>query len=212
MVEAMYEFSPDYFKKLQKPFRYFTCKQLPDFSSSRIKNFAYGFHNSTHIEHCNVDDYPHYHVIMDGECNSDFLKGHNVKTYAIPCLLTCYKILICSTSDAYVNGEIMEKLQKAVEFFDGCQNDMFSSSKVNSKRLPQTQASPRKRSATTQTTMIPQATLERMCQLLTGQNASEFLLIMDIFESGYGALNVNNDSIVINFDLEKIGKKYTKLK
>lgn len=209
----MYEFSPDYFKKLQKPFRYFTCNQLPDFTSNKIKNFAYGCHNAGRIEHCGVDEHPHYHVITDGDCLSDYVKAQNVRTYTIPCLLTCYKFLICPTLESFVHGEVMEKLQKAVEFFDSCQTDMFSSAKMTNKRLPQVQSTPRKRSAATQTTIIPQATLERMCQLLTGQNSSEFLLIMDIFESGYGALNVNNDSIAIAFDFEnKIGKKYAKLK
>lgn len=213
MVEAMYEFSPEYFKKIQKPFRYFTCNQLPDFTSSRIKNFAYGSHSSsTRLEHCSIEDLFHYHVIMDGDSQSDFFKTQGVKPYSVPCLLSCYKALICAASDTYFSGEIMDKLQKALEFFDSRQSDMFSSHKITKKSLPQVHTIVKKRCTSTQTTFIPRNTLDRMYQLLSGPNSTEFLLIMDIFESGFGALNIDTDALFINFDLEnKIGKKYANL-
>ena len=43
MVEAMYENSPEYFKKFQKRFKYTICDIEPKPQDSGIENYAYGY-------------------------------------------------------------------------------------------------------------------------------------------------------------------------
>ena len=64
MVEAMYENGPEYFKKIQKRFKYNICETEPKLENTTIENFAYGYHSSaTVIEGC-IFGSNHYHIIM----------------------------------------------------------------------------------------------------------------------------------------------------
>ena len=97
MVEAMYENSPEYFKKFQKRFKYTICDTEPKLQDSGIENYAYGYHSSsTVIDGCSFGS-SHWHLIF----KDTSLEDKNVfSTYAsvpIPCLVTCFKFLILPT-------------------------------------------------------------------------------------------------------------------
>ena len=49
MVEAMYENSPEYFKKIQKRFKYTICDTEPNPQDSGIEKYAYGYHSSSTV-------------------------------------------------------------------------------------------------------------------------------------------------------------------
>ena len=64
IFEAMYENSPEYFKKFQKHFKYNICETEPKLENT-IENYAYGYHSSaTVIEGCTFG-FNHYHVCMN---------------------------------------------------------------------------------------------------------------------------------------------------
>ena len=49
----MYENSPEYFKKLQKRFKYTICENEPKLENSPVENYAYGHHSSSaSVESC----------------------------------------------------------------------------------------------------------------------------------------------------------------
>ena len=65
MVEAMYENSPEYFKKFQKRFKYTICDKEPKPQGSGIENYAYGYHSSsTVIDGCSFGS-NHWHLIFE---------------------------------------------------------------------------------------------------------------------------------------------------
>ena len=63
MFEAMYENSPEYFKKFWNFFKYNICETEPKLEKKTIENYAYGYHSSaTVIEGCTFDS-SHYHFM-----------------------------------------------------------------------------------------------------------------------------------------------------
>ena len=73
MVEAMYENSPEYFKKFQKRFKYNIFETEPKLEHTTIENYAYGYHSSaTVIEGCTFGS-NHYHVMYEFGSQDDNL-------------------------------------------------------------------------------------------------------------------------------------------
>ena len=71
MVEAMYENSPEYFKKFQKRFKYTIFDTEPKPQDSGIENYAYGYHSSsTVIDGCSFGS-NHWHLIFEDTCPED---------------------------------------------------------------------------------------------------------------------------------------------
>ena len=65
MVEAMYENSPEYFKKFQKRFKYTICDTESKPQDSGIENYAYGYHSSSNaIDGCSFGS-SHWHLIFE---------------------------------------------------------------------------------------------------------------------------------------------------
>ena len=65
MVEAMYENSPEYFKKFRKRFKYTICDREPKPQDSGIEIYAYGYHSSpTFIDGCSFGSNP-LHLIFE---------------------------------------------------------------------------------------------------------------------------------------------------
>ena len=115
MVEAMFERTPEYYQQFQKLFRYFICNTEPQFDSNLTKNFAY---SQLKIEDpCKIQPF-HYHVIAAFDQLLQSFKDTSSKPYTIPCLFTCFQLLIRGFSHIVHYGEVMEKFQEAVSYND----------------------------------------------------------------------------------------------
>lgn len=202
MVEAMYEQTPDFFRSFQKNFRYFICEFKPNLSSTKLEHFAIAKHEPN--RYCPLSDNPHYHVLADLESSSsDIAKSLGVKPYVVPCLLTTFRLLIFPSNDIVLFGSVMEKLQAAATYNSVHELDLGNVSLR--KRLPHICFS-QKKTAASQTDLLPSATIERFIKLMHGPNASEFCRIMDILLSGYGSFDVDNIDVFVKFHFER---KYT---
>ena len=95
MVEAMYENSPEYFKKFQKRFKYTICDTEPKLQDSGIENYAYGYHSSsTVIDGCSFGS-SHWHLIFEDTSLEDKNVFSPYASVPIPCLVTCSNFLFC---------------------------------------------------------------------------------------------------------------------
>ena len=184
----------EYFRQFQKVFRYFICNSEPQFDSNLTKNFAYSQHKNE--DHCKIQQF-HYHVIAAVDQLPRSFKDISSKPYTIPCLFTCFQLLIRGSSHIVHYGEVMEKLQEAVSYND--QHNLAVS--VSKKKLPNvnmlmTQDVP------TQTDFLPTCTIDRFYSIYNGCMYCELSKIFDILNSGYGCLHVDNSLILINFNME----------
>ena len=90
----MYENIPEYFKKFQKRFKYTVCDTEPKPQDSGIENYAYGYHSySTVIDGCSFGS-NHWHLIFEDTGPKDNIVFSPYAPATIPCLVTCFKILI----------------------------------------------------------------------------------------------------------------------
>ena len=87
----MVERTPEYFSQFAKQYRYFICQSQPIFDHTVTKKFA----NSVHMndDFCKVPGF-HYHVIASTYQFPDSFKSTASKPFSIPCLFTCFKLLI----------------------------------------------------------------------------------------------------------------------
>lgn len=193
MVEQMYEFSPEFFRKSQKHYRYFTCKSLPSLTTPCLRNFAYALHSSD--EFCHVTG-KHYHVLVHTEGASEFVKTLTSKLFPVPCPLTCFKILIFDMKESYVFGDVLQKMQEAIRYLITSNRDVFTNSL---KKLP---THSMKTTSATQTDALTYFTLQRVEQLLNGEMALPFYKIMDILSGGYGSFYMENSMANITFQLD----------
>ena len=130
MVEAKFERTPEYFRQLQKLFRYFICNSELQFDSNLTKNFAYSQHKNE--DHCKIQQF-HYHVLASVDQLPQSFKNTSSEPSTIPCLLTCFQLLIRGSSHIVHHGEVTEKLQEAASYND--QHNLGSVS--NSKKMLQ---------------------------------------------------------------------------
>ena len=133
MVEAMYENSPDYFKKFQKLFKYNICETEPKLENTTIENYAYGYYSSaTVIEGCTLCS-NHYHLLYDFGSEEDNIIDSLYVSAVIPCLVNCFKLVIQPTQKDFVKrGAIISRLHVAVEYL----SKTTSSVAKNQKQLP----------------------------------------------------------------------------
>ena len=206
MVEAMYENSPEYFKKFQKRFKYTICDTEPKPQDSGIENYAYGYHSSsTVIDGCSFGS-NHWHLISEITGPENNIAFAPYAPATIPCLVTCFKILILPTEKNFVtHGAIVSRLHVAVEYLSKFNHVSTNKTK---KRLPL--PNPVKRLSTITTTTsnkcastIPDATVERFCQLMLGEHSSSLYQIMDILLSGQGSFVRETSDYLINFQFCK---------
>ena len=194
MVEAMFERTPEYFRQFQKLFRYFICNSEPQFDSYLTKNFAYSQHKNE--DHCKIQQF-HYHVIAAVDQLPQSFKDTSSKPYTIPCLFTCFQLLIRGSSHIVHYGEVMEKLQEAVSYND--QHNLAVS--VSKKKLPNVNML-MTQDVQTQTEFLPTFTIDRFYSIYNGGMYGELSKILDILNSGFGCLHVDNSFILINFNME----------
>ena len=203
MVEAMYENSPEYFKKFQKRFKYTICDTEPKPQDSGIENFAYGYHSSsTVIDGCSFGS-SHWHLIFEDKGSEDKIVFSSYAPATIPCLVTCFKILILPTEKNFVtHGAIVSRLHVAVEYLSKFNH---VSTKKTKKQLPL--PNPVKSLSTITTTIpastIPDVTVKRFCQLMLGEHSSSLYQIMDIILSGQGSFVRETSDYLINFQFCK---------
>ena len=94
-------------------------------------------------------------------------------------------------------GEVMEKLQEAVRYND--QHNLTVS--ISKKKLPNVNKI-MTLDVQTQTDFLPTCTIERFYSIYNGGMYGELSKILDILNSGYGCLHVDNSLILINFNME----------
>ena len=129
MVEAMYENSPEYFKKFQKRFKYNICETEPKLENTTIENFAYGYHSSATVIEGYTFGSNHYHVMYEFGLQVENIFDSLYVPAVIPCLVNCLKLLIQPTQKDFVKrGAIISRLHVAVEY--------LSSVNKNQKQLP----------------------------------------------------------------------------
>ena len=205
MVEAMYEQSPEFFRKLQKTFRFFISDVPPNEFLKSGTPMAFSLHHcNTAHSFCNLETKtPHYHVLADLEC--EVLKELPVKCYMVPCLYTCYKHLIFMGPGETRIGNVADRLYNAV-----CYNKTSTLSKdvtnflAIKKKLPLLCAITKSNSST-QTDLLPRTTIERCIKLMNGRHSVEFFKIMDILESGSGRMSIEccHQRLYFEFDSSK---------
>ena len=117
MVEAMYENSPEHFKKFQKRFKYSICETEPTLENTTTENYAYGYQPSTTvIEDCTFGS-NHYHVVYEFGCQDDNIFDSLYLPSVIPCLDKCFELLIQPKQKDFVKrGAKVSRLHVAVEY------------------------------------------------------------------------------------------------
>ena len=117
MVEAMYEKSPEYFEKIQKRFKYTICDTGPKPQDSGIENYAYGYHSSSTVNEACLFGSSHWHLIFENTFSDDNIVFSAYAPATIPCLVTCFKILILPTEKNFVTHDaIVSRSHVAVEY------------------------------------------------------------------------------------------------
>ena len=207
MVEAMYENSPEYFKKFQKRFKYNICETEPKLENTTIENYAYGYHSSaTVIEGCTFGS-NHYHVMYEFGSQDDNIFDSLYVPAVIPYLVNCFKLLIQPTQKDFVKrGAIISRLHVAVEYLS--KSTSSSSVTKNQKQLPAPLSEAAAKSISTFTankrsSTVTDVTLKRFCQLMQGEHSSTLSQIMDILLSGHGCFVRETSNSFITFQFCK---------
>ena len=191
----MVERTPEYFRQFSKQYRYFICRSQPIFDHSVTKNFAYSLHMND--DFCKVPG-SHYHVIASNDQLPDSFKYTASKPFIIPFLFNCFKLLIKTNSaNTVFCGVIMNKIDEAVKY-----NEQHRLNFANSKRKLPNADYVFTNSVQTQTDFFPNCTIDRFYSIYNGGLYGELSKILDILNSGYGCLNVDNSLILLNFNME----------
>ena len=206
MVEAMYENSPEYFKKFQKRFKYNISETEPKLENTTIENYAFGYHSSaTVIEGCTFGS-NHYHVMYEFGSQDDNIFDSLYVPAVIPCLVNCFKLLIQPTQKDFVKRvAIISRLHVAVEYLS---KPTSSSNTKNQKKLPAPLSEATVTSISTFTakkrsSTVPDVTLKRFCQLMQGEHSSTLYHIMDILLSDHGSFVRETSNSFITFQFCK---------
>ena len=147
-------------------------------------------------EHCKIQQF-HYHVIAAVDQLPQSFKDTSSKPYTITCLFTCFQLLLRGSSHIVHYGEVMEKLQEAVSY-----NDQHNLAVTVSKRKLPIVNMLMTQDVQTQTDFLPTCTIDRFYSIYNGGMYGELSKILDILNSGYGCLHVDNSLILINFNME----------
>ena len=194
MIDAMFERTPEYFRQFQNFFRYFIGITEPQFDSNLTKNFAYSQNKKE--DRCKIQQF-HYHVIAAFDQLPQSFEDTSSKPYTIPCLFTCFQLLIRGSSHIVHYGEVMEKLKEAVSYND--QHNLSVS--ISKKKLPNVNMI-MTQDVQTQIDFLPTCTIERFYCIYNGGMHGELSKTLDILNSGYGCLHVDNSLFLINFNME----------
>ena len=194
MVEAMFERTLEYFRQFQNFLSIFYFNSEPQFDSNLTKNFAHS--QLKNEDHCKMQQF-HYHVIAAFDQLPQSFKDTSSKPYTIPCLFTCFQLLIRESSHIVHYGAKIEKLQEAVSYNN--QHNLTVS--IPKKKLPNVNMI-MTQDVQTQADLLPTCTIERIYSIYNGGMYAELFKILDILNSGYGCLHVDNSLTLINFNME----------
>ena len=140
----------------------------------------------------------HYHVIASNDQLPNSFKPTASKPFIIPCLFTCIKLLIkTNLTNTVFRGKIMNKIDEAVNY-----NEQHQLNFANSKRKLANVHCVFSNSVQTQTEILPTCTIDRFYSIYNGGIYSELSKTLDILNSGYDCLHVDNSLILINFNVE----------
>ena len=140
----------------------------------------------------------HYHVIASNDQLPNSFKPTASKPFIVPCLFTCFKLLIKTIlTNTVFRGQIKNKIDEAVNY-----NEQHQLNFANSKRKLPNVDCVFTNSVQTQTEFLPTCTIDRFYSTYNGGLYGELSKIFDILSSGYGCLNVDNSLILINFNME----------
>ena len=201
----MYEHSPAYFQQFQKNFRFFVSDEKP--SSLFAKNYAVcmQFENG----YCEVLPSNPYHVLFDmSDVSTELLKRISFMQF-----LVCIQpsIFFSNGATVEVTGEVIEKLKLAVEY-NGSAPLTKGDATATQKRLPNLSNAPSKYHCQNgivaykslenaektlnqqmQSDWLSTETLKRFENFLYGPHAGAFYQKLDLFMSGYGKLDIDNE-------------------
>ena len=189
-------------KKNRKNFKFFILKNEPDASQLPLDaNFAFATH-SIQNESCAQlldNDHPHIHVLIEvtKHCVDVVIKMTST-TFVVPCLLSSFKHLKLGCSKLHLSGTFMENLKIAVNFNNSINNSTDIDSAPLRRRLPQVCFASQTRSIQTQTDIITNVTIECFFNFSNGDNAAKFSKIIDIIPNGYGRLEIDSQTFLLN--------------
>ena len=190
MCEQVLEQSPGYFRKFAKHFRYTISEKYPDLP---VDNFALAFHN-TKSDACHIGNNKHWHLLVYSD---NFV---NNSGYIVPCPFACFTLLILDGVNIQHTGDIFDKLKAAANYNQKYSTDE-SAVNVLRKKLPKILPMVSKKHQSSQTDMLPSASLQRYLSVINGPYGGVFSQIIDAFISGYGTVHRQHHSMVTNFEL-----------
>ena len=139
-------------------------------------------------------------------------------------MYTTFKTFLSNGTTVETNGEILEKLKLAVEYNSPAPPTKGEATAIQ-KRLPNLSNVPSKNhrqnriaaykslgnvektsNQQIQTDWLSTETLKRFENILYGPHAGAFCQKMDIFISGYGKLNIDNDVLCVRLVFEEKNK------
>ena len=210
MVEAMYEQSPEFFRKFQKSFKFCISNTLPEFLFSPTnKEVSYAYSKHSRDNTCTFkngfifDSQFHYHILIEIEkFSAEDRKSLTSKLFNVPCLFTCFKELISNVEDHVAVGPIMDKLTAAVLY--NSHHSLETPCRRSKKKLPQVCVQWNcKRTQQTQTNLLPFVTINRITNFLYNSPPGEVLSrILDILQSGYGEFDFKIDDYRFQFSMD----------
>ena len=218
MVEVIRETYPDFYKHLRTKFNFVIFSQQPRFPDNFI--FIYGFHTKNSSRFCKNKQPDHIHCIVEsGWALRKFLKSSTApaELFEIKCLFTCFMTLISETTGQKFRGEIFQSLFIARDYnkkyfpdrLIPTFNPIISKTKaitapVQKKGFPQNiNMEPKVHHVETQYSDINSITRERILNILHGQFAGQFLMILDVLTHGCGVVETNTESYSLFMELTK---------
>ena len=190
MVEAMIELTPEYYSKHRKFYRYLITHTEPQFQADFANNFAFGSHSKAQNSLCSIDE-QHYHVLFE-------VNGRNIlegKAYRVPCMYSTYFYLLYSCDGLRENGEMFEKLHRAVVYNERMgENSFFKHPKNNRVKIPILET---KRDAAVQTEQMSTIPMYYLLKTLNSSHGASLCKIFDIINDGKGCLTTSSISFTL---------------
>ena len=126
---------------------------------------------------------------------------------AIPCLVTCFKLLILPTQKNFIQrGSIISRLNVAVEYLSKSNHPSTNKTRKGlptpcSESMIATTAIATSTSSRHST--VPDVTMRRFCQLMVGGHSASIYQVMDILLSGQGSFVRETSNYLLKFQFCK---------
>ena len=203
MVEAMYEISLEYVKKFQKRFKYTIYENKPKLENPAVENYAYRYHSSSaSVESCTSGSNQYHAIYEIGKQDHGLFDSLYVPA-EIPCLVTCFKLLILPTQKNFIQrGSIISRLHVAVEYLSMSNQPSINKTRkeiptpCNDSMLARTAIAT---STSSRHSTVPDVTIRRFFQLMLGENSASNYQIMDILLSGQGSFVRETSNFLLKF-------------